>query len=375
MNISEEDFYGISLKVYRTKKPVFLQVCRGRSVDIIIGAGIAIIIAFIFTFTNGFQDASAIAATFIASRSAKPAQGMILVAAMNFFGAILGGSAVAFTISGLLTLNPGPQLVYILLSAVSSAALWNITAWRFRVPSSSTHALIGGLIGAGMAAAGTESVNWGISDLVAAPHELQGLTKVLFFLMLSVFLGFAVGYLMRKMSGVVLKNARRSANRQIVRLNWIAAAVMSFANGANDSQKQLGIIVLVLFAAGKVQTLDVPFWARLICAIMLAAGTVGAGWRVMSTLGRRIFKIEPIHSFDSQVSSGATIAISNLAGAPISSTHIISSSVIGVGYAENPQKAQWSAGKEIFLAMILTIPIAMIISALVFTLIRPFIGS
>lgn len=344
-------------------------------VDIIIGAGIAIILAFIFTFTNGFQDASAIAATFIASRCAKPAQGVILVAAMNFFGAIFGGSAVALTITGLLTLDPGPELVYILLTAVSGAALWNICAWKFRLPSSSTHALIGGLIGAGVAAAGMGSVNWGIEELFSSPPELEGMTLVLLFLIVSVFIGLAGGYLMRKISGFVLRNARRSTNRQIVRVNWVAAALMSFSNGANDSQKQLGIIVLVLFAAGQIQALEVPLWARIICAVMLAAGTMSAGWRIMTTLGRRIFKIEPIHSFDSQISSGVTIAVSNLIGTPISSTHIISSSVLGVGYAKNPLKVQWSVGRDIIIAMILTIPVAMIISATLYVLLVPFIGS
>lgn len=335
----------------------------------------AITIAFIFTFTNGFQDASAIAATFIASRCAKPAQGVILVAAMNFCGAILGGSAVALTISGLLTLEPGPELVYVLLCAVSAAALWNITAWKFGLPSSSTHALIGGLIGGGLAATGMQSINWGIQKLLSSPPELDGLVLVLFFLVISVFLGLAGGYLMRRVSGLLLRNARRSANRQIVRVNWAAAALMSFSNGANDAQKQLGIIALVLFAAGQIQAIEVPFWARVICAAMLAAGTVSAGWRIMTTLGHRIFKIEPIHSFDSQVSSGITIAISNLIGAPISSTHIISSSVLGVGYAENPLKVQWSVGRDVIMAMILTIPVAMIISAVLFTVIWPLTGS
>ena len=343
--------------------------------DIIIGAVIAIILVFIFTFTNGFQDASAIAATFIASRCAKPAQGIILVAAMNFFGALLGGSAVALTISGLVTVDPGKELVYILLSAVSAAALWNICAWKFGLPSSSTHALIGGLIGAGIAAAGIESINWGVQELFSSPPELEGMTLVLLFLVISVFLGLAGGYLMSRISSFVLRNTRRSINRQVVRVNWVATALMSFSNGANDAQKQLGVIVLVLFAAGQIQAFEVPLWARIICAIMLAVGTISAGWRIMTTLGRRIFKIEPIHSFDSQISSGVTIAFSNLIGAPISSTHIISSSVLGVGYAKNPLKVQWSVGRDIIMAMILTIPVAMIISAVLYTLLKPFIGS
>jgi len=343
--------------------------------EIIIVALIAILLAFAFTFTNGFQDASAIAATFIASRSASPRQGILLVAGMNFLGALLGGSAVAYTISGLLTMDPGIQLVYVLLVAVFSASIWNIITWRFGLPSSSTHALIGGLIGAAVAAAGIESIYWGIEELLISPHQLAGMMKVLFFLGFSIILGLIGGYLMRKISKLVLRNSTRSVNKKIVQINWFAAAIMAFTNGTNDSQKQLGIIALVLVAAGQTATLDVPLWARIICAIMLGAGTLGGGWRIMTTLGHRIFKIEPIHSFDSQISSGATIALSNLAGAPISSSHIIATSVIGVGAAENPLKVQWSVGKNIVVAMVFTIPFTMLISAGIYFIIKAFSGG
>ncbi|TAJ45767.1 inorganic phosphate transporter [Methanofollis fontis] len=336
-------------------------------------AAVTVLLAFAFTFTNGFQDASSVAATLIASRSATPKQGIIMVASMAFLGAVMGGSAVAFTLSGLITIDSGVQTVFVLLAAITGATAWNLLTWRYGLPSSSTHALIGGLIGAAIAAAGIDSVFWGVTELTEM-HEMAGVVKILFFFVASVGIGFAGSYLMHRTTSLLLRNADRSANRTIVRLNWAAASIMAFSNGANDSQKQLGIIALVLFAAGQSATLDVPLWARLGCAVLLAAGTLGGGWRIMKTLGRRIFEIEPIHSFDSQVFSGASIALSTLAGAPVSSTHVITTSVIGVGAAENPKKVHWPVGREIIAAMVVTIPVTMAIGAAVYLGISPFTG-
>jgi PiT family inorganic phosphate transporter len=330
---------------------------------------IVILLAFVFTYTNGFQDASSVAASFIASRSAMPKQGILFVAGMDFLGALLGGSAVAFTISGLLLMEPSTQLVEVVLAALIGATAWNLLTWKFGLPSSSTHALIGGLIGAGLAAAGVESIAWGLQELLVPPHELTGFIKILVFLVVSVVLGFIGGYVLHRAVKYLLRNAKRSVNSSLVNLNWVAAGAMAFANGANDSQKQLGVIALVLFAAGISATLDVPFWARFGCALLLGLGTMSGGWRVMTTLGRKIFKIEPVHSFDSQLSSGAAIALSTAFGAPVSSTHIISLSIIGVGSAENPRKVRWSVGKVIVAAFLITIPATMIISGIIYLMI------
>lgn len=323
---------------------------------------IAILLAFAFTYTNGFQDASSVAASFIASRSAMPKQGILFVAGMDFLGALLGGSAVAFTISGLLLMEPSASLVVVVLAALISAIVWNLTTWKFGLPSSSTHALIGGLVGAGLAAAGLESIAWGLQELLMPPHELTGLVKILVFLVISVIIGIAGGYALHRTVKFLLRNARRSVNGSLVNLNWVAAGAMAFANGANDSQKQLGVIALLLFAAGLSAAPAVPFWARFGCALMLCIGTMTGGWRIMTTLGRKLFKLEPVHSFDSQLSSGASIAVSTFLGAPVSSTHVIAMSLIGVGGAENPRKVRWSVGKEILGAFLVTIPVTMMIS-------------
>ncbi|ADN36714.1 phosphate transporter [Methanolacinia petrolearia DSM 11571] len=335
---------------------------------------IAVLMAFFFTFTNGFQDASAIAATFIASKSASPRKGIIFVAFFAFLGAMLGGTAVAFTISELFTTDSGITTVYVMAVGLLSATAWNLITWKFGLPSSSTHGLIGGLTGSAVAAAGIGSVYWGFSELILPPHELTGFTKIIFFLVISVIIGFVGSYLLQKTASFMLRNSKRTVNKSIIRLNWIAVALMSFSNGSNDSQKELGIIALVLFSAGEMAVLDVPLWARIICAVLLGLGTLSGGWRIMKTLGDRIFKLHPLHSFDSQLSSGISVALSTSLGAPVSSTHIISTSIIGVGAAENPKKVKWSTGRDIVTAMIMTIPVTMVISGTIYYFISYLTG-
>jgi inorganic phosphate transporter, PiT family len=335
---------------------------------------LTLLLAFAFTFTNGFQDASSIAATFIASRSAMPKTGIILVALMSFAGVLLGGSAVAFTLAGLVSVPSGHQEIAVIFSALSTATAWNMITAKLGMPASSTHSLIGGLVGGGIAAAGTGSIFWGTGAFLGPAHELAGLVKILAFFVLSLVIGFCGSYGMHKMTGVLLRNAHRTANRTVIALNWCAAAVMAFANAANDSQKQLGLIVMVLVASGLTLTTEVPLWARFICAVLLSLGTVSGGWRIMHTLGRRIFRIEPIHSFDSQFFSASSIALSTLAGAPVSSTQVITLSVLGVGAAENPRKVKWEVGRHIIVAMVVTIPATMVIAGIVYLIISPLIG-
>lgn len=336
---------------------------------------LTILLAFAFTFTNGFQDASSIAATFISSRSATPRTGIALVAAMSFFGVLGGGSAVAFTLTGLVSLPTHGMEIAVLFSALATAILWNIVTWKYGMPASSTHALVGGLVGAGIAAAGTGSIFWGVDELLSPTPGLDGFMKILAFFIISILIGFFGSYVMHRATAVLLRNAERSANRTIIGLNWCAAAVMAFSNAANDSQKQLGMIAMMMVASGLALTMEVPLWARFACAILLTLGTVSGGWRIMNTLGRRIFRIEPIHSFDSQIFSASSIALSTAAGAPVSSTQVITMSVLGVGAAENPRKVKWEVGRHVVTAMIVTIPATMLISALLYLVVSPFIGG
>jgi inorganic phosphate transporter, PiT family len=336
---------------------------------------LTILLAFAFTFTNGFQDASSIAATFIASRSATPRTGILLVAVMSFFGTLFGGSAVAFTLAGLVSVSSGEKELVVIFVALVTATAWNLLTGMTGMPASSTHSLVGGLVGAGIAAAGTGSILWGTGELAGPSHELAGIVKILAFFVISLVIGFAGSWLMHRTTVILLRNAKRTANRSIIALNWCAAAVMSFSNAANDSQKQLGLVAMVLFVSGIALTTEVPSWARLAAAVLLALGTISGGWRIMHTLGRKIFRIEPVHSFDSQIFSASSIALSTLAGAPVSSTQVITMSVLGVGAAENPRKVKWDVGRHILTAMVVTIPATMFIAGTLYLVVAFLTGA
>lgn len=331
-------------------------------------AGLVSAVALFFAFTNGFQDSSATVATMVASRAASPKAGVLYSAGFGFLGAILGGSAVAFTVEGLVRIPSDALFVYVLFAAVVSAASWNIITWWFGLPSSSTHALIGGLVGGGIAGAGTGSIAWGWAELLNG--QLTGLTKVLIFLFLSVIIGFLGGYAIKKASTFLLRNANRKANRSIKKVQYVTTAVLSFSHGANDGQKQMGVIVMALLSAGVVSAQEVPLWVRLACAMAIALGTIGGGWKIMKTLGRRIFPIKPIDSLDSQLTSSGAILLATAAGAPISSTQVVASSILGVGTGERAKMVQWSVGKHMAMSWLLTIPASAGLSALVFNILK-----
>ena len=330
-------------------------------------------VALFFAFTNGFQDSSATVATMVASRAASPRAGVLYSAAFGFLGALLGGSAVAFTVEGLLHVSSDALLLRILLAAVISAAAWNLVTWRFGLPSSSTHSLIGGLVGGAVAGAGTGSISWGIAELMEG--QLTGITKVVLFLFLSVGIGFMAGFAVKRASMLLLRNAKRSANAVIARGQFVATAILAFAHGANDGQKQMGIIALALLSAGLIDVQEIPLPVRFACAGAITLGTVGGGWRIMKTLGRRIYPIKSIDALDSQATSAGTILVSTAMGAPISTTQVVASSIIGVGAAERVKMVQWSVGKHMIISWLLTIPMSAFLSGLVFIILDMFMGS
>lgn len=341
-------------------------------IDIILLIAVVMALTLFFAFTNGFQDASATVATMVACGAATPRTGVLYSALFGFAGALLGGSAVAFTIEGLISVEEPLLLLNILLAAVLSASGWNIITWRFGLPSSSTHALVGGLVGGGLAGAGADSIDWGISSLMSG--ELTGLVKVLLFLVLSVAIGFTAGYAVKKLSSAALRNAHRSINHPIRRSQYLTTAVLSFVHGANDGQKQMGVMTIALLAGGVITVQEIPLWVRLLTALALGVGTIGGGWKIMKTLGRKIFPIKPIDSLDSQIASFGTILLSTLAGAPISSTQVVASSVMGVGAGERLKMVQWSVGKHMVISWLLTIPASALLSALLFNILRPLLG-
>jgi len=327
---------------------------------------IAIILALLFAFTNGFHDASAIIATMVSCGAATPRSAVLLASSMVMAGALIGGSAVAFTIEGLVHMEAGANLVYTMMAAVIGAVIWNLLTWRYGLPSSSTQALVGGLLGATIAASGMGDVHWGLDELLGSQHELAGVTKVIAFLLWSIAMGLSTGYLFQKFASMALRNSKKSINRRLKRAQWFTASLLAFSYGANDSQKQMGLIVIILLSGGFVASFDIPLWVRILCGAVMLAGILGGGWRIVKTIGRRIFPIEALHSLDSHLASTSSIALSTLAGAPVSSTQVVASSVMGVGAADNPKMLQWSVGKDMVVAWLLTIPAAMALSMVIY---------
>lgn len=326
-------------------------------------AVVGIGLVWIFSFTNGFQDGSTTAATLVASKAATPRQGLMLVAIFGILGTLLGGSAVAFTITGLIDVDDPEMVLVITLSALAGAIGWNMVTWYFGIPCSSTHSLVGGLVGAGVAVAGLESVNWGWTELMQG--ELTGLIKVLVFLVVSVIFGLVGGFLLFKLTKWMLRGARRSINKGINKAQWLATSVFAFSNGANDSQKFLGLLILIMMASGMSSNEEIPFSARLFIALAIAMGTMIGGRRILKTLASKIFSITPIHSLDSQIISGTALTISTLAGAPISSTQVVSSSILGIGAADRPRYVRWSKAKELIISWMITIPASALVAGLI----------
>jgi PiT family inorganic phosphate transporter len=298
---------------------------------------------------------------------------VIFASACGLVGTLVGGSAVVLTIMSLVSVT-GTTLVVVLLAGVGSAILWNVLSSRAGLPSSSTFAFVGGLIGAGVAAGGVGSVLWGAQELFSSSPQLVGVTKVVIFLLLSVAIGFVGGYVAMKITRVALRNANRSINAPLKKAQWVTSGLMAFSHGANDPQKQMTIIAMALFGAGYVATVDVGLWARVVCAVALAVGTLGGGWKIMRTMGRGIYKIRPIHALDSQVTSTVSIIASTLAGAPVSSTQIVASSVIGVGAAENARMVQWHVGQQMIVSWFITIPFTAVIAGAAFIVLKLLLG-
>lgn len=316
-----------------------------------------ITIVLIFDYTNGFHDASNIIAPVIASRAMTPVQAVVIVATFEFLGPMLGGTAVANTIGKFVNLSELPAIlsVAVVLCGVFGAIFWNLLTWWFGIPSSSSHALVGGLAGAVIAAAGSSAVVWGFHDLVTT-GTMTGVTKVLLSLIVSPLLGFWIGFLIMRMLSLMLSRSTPSANKPLRRVQFITMAALAFSHGANDAQKSMGIITLVLILANFQTEFVVPFWVILSCATAITLGILSGGWRIVRTVGFAIYKIRPIHAFAAQLTSAAVIFGASALGAPVSTTHVVGSSIMGIGASERPKSVRWAKARDIGSTWLITIP-------------------
>lgn len=333
-----------------------------------------IAIVLIFDYTNGFHDASNIVATVIASRAMTPIQAVIVVAFFEFLGPLLGGTAVANTIgsfidvSGLVSVTS----LVIILTGVTGAIVWNLGTWWIGIPSSSSHALVGGLIGPVLVSAGPSNVVWGFQDLLFHGH-MTGVTKVLLALILSPVIGFWVGFALHRVSGVMLRGARPLLNRNLRRGQFVTVAWLAFSHGANDAQKSMGIITLVLVTGGFIGSFAVPFWAILACSTAITLGILTGGWRIVRTVGFGIYKVRPLHALNTQVTAAGVVFLAAMIGAPVSTTHVVSSSIMGIGASERPKAVRWAKAEDIIKTWLITIPGAGALAILTWLVVQVFI--
>jgi len=335
-------------------------------------AVLAVLIVLVFDYTNGFHDAANIVASVIASRAMTPVQAIMIVATFEFLGPLLGGTAVANTIGKFVALDGVAPILSlsILLCGLLGAIAWNLGTWYFGIPSSSSHALVGGLIGAVVVAVGSEHVVWGFAEL--ADGHLTGIVKVLAALVLSPLVGFWFGYLIHRLLTGLLVAANPAANSRLRGLQYVTAAGLAFSHGANDAQKSMGILTLVLLLGGFIPTFEVPFWVMLACAFAMTLGILSGGWRIVRTLGFAIYKVRPVHALDSQLTSAAVIFAASAIGAPVSTTHIVATSIMGIGASERPKAVRWAKAREIATTWIITIPGAAAVSVACYLLLNIF---
>jgi len=319
-------------------------------------------VALVFDFINGFHDSANSIATVVSTRVLPPKYAVIWAAFFNFAAVLFIGVPVAKTI-GTGIIHPDIIDNLLIFSALGAAIIWNLITWYFGLPSSSSHALIGGLIGAGMVKGGTAVLVW------------AGITKATIFIVVSPAIGMILGL---GLMTLVLQLFRRTQpgkmDHVFRKMQLFSAATYSLGHGMNDAQKTMGIIALALYSKGLLgPTFHIPFWVVILCYTVIALGTVSGGWRIVKTMGTRITKLRPIGGFCAETAAAISIIGASMAGIPVSTTHTITGAIVGVGSTIRLTAVRWGIAGSIIWAWVLTIPVSALISALIYFLLRPLI--
>jgi len=324
--------------------------------------GLVIFVVFValaFDFLNGFHDAANSIATVVSTRVLPPKYAILWAAFFNFVAAFAIDVHVARTI-GTGIINPNIVDNFLILSTLTGAIAWNVITWYFGLPSSSSHALIGGLIGAGLVKGGTGVLVW------------HGIIKTTSFIILSPGIGLILGLALMILVLNLTRNSKVSAaNSLFRRFQLISAAIYSLSHGTNDAQKTMGIIAIILFSSGLLgATFYVPFWLVILCNFVIALGTMAGGWRIIKTMGTRITKLQPMGGFCAETAAAISILGASLAGIPVSTTHTITGAIVGVGATKRLTAVRWGVAGTIIWAWVLTIPLSALISAATFFSLR-----
>ncbi len=337
-----------------------------------IGLALALTVALVFALTNGFLDAANAIATLVATRVGSPGRAILLAAVFNMVGPFLVGSAVANTISKIIDV-PRADAIAVIGAGLTGATIWNLFAWYRGIPSSSSHALVGGLTGAAIAVAGAAAVNWGpLND-----GHIGGVFGVLIVLAVTPFLGAGIAFIIERFALRAVRRMRAGVARPIGSAQWVTSGWLAFAHGSNDAQKSIGIMAALLVAGGIIPSVgDVPVAVIVIAATALTVGTAFGGWGIIRTIGRGIYPIRPIDGLVSQGTSASVIFISSLIGAPVSTTQVVSSSVVGTGLGRGRlHHVRWQVVRKILVSWLTTLPAAALIAIVVLPLWRVITGS
>ncbi|WP_110928904.1 inorganic phosphate transporter [Bacillus massiliglaciei] len=318
---------------------------------------LVVIFALAFDFINGFHDTANAVATSVSTKALKPKHAIIMAAVMNFLGA-LTFTGVAKTISsGIVDPFQLSNGSLVILAALIAGIAWNLITWYYGIPSSSSHALIGSIAGAAIAAAGFGAIEW------------AGFLKILEALIFSPILAFVVGFIIYSIFKVIFKNNNLTkTNQQFRRIQILTAATQSFTHGMNDAQKAMGVITMALIANNFVSSTEIPFWVQVSCATAMGLGTSIGGWKIIKTVGGKIMKIRPINGVAADLTGAGIIFGASLIHLPVSTTHVISSSILGVGSAHRLKGVKWGTAKRMLITWVITLPISATLAAIVYYL-------
>jgi PiT family inorganic phosphate transporter len=319
---------------------------------------LVVISALAFDYINGFHDTANAIATVVSTRVLSPTKAILMAAMLNF-----GGALVATHVAGTIAKEIVPGKIAtepVVLAAIIGAIFWNILTWIYGIPSSSSHALIGGLVGAALAKGGTAFVTWG-----------GLLKKVIYPLLGSPIVGFVLGFFLMSLIAYFFSKAHPGkAGGTFRKLQLLSSALMAFSHGQNDAQKSMGIITLALFGSGLIPVAEVPLWVKLACATMMALGTAAGGWRIIKTVGQKIIRLEPVHGFAAETAGATVILIAGKFGMPISTTHTITASILGVGTSKRWRAVRWQVARNVVIAWVVTIPASATVGALTYLALR-----
>ena len=310
-----------------------------------------IALALLFDFINGFHDTANAIATSVSTRALKPSHAIMMAAVLNFIGAMYS-TGVAKTIGGDIVSSAHLVNEQVIIAALAGSVVWNLLTWWFSMPSSSSHALVGGIIGAVLVSVGSQGLNF------------YGIGKIVLSLIASPILAIVTGFIIMSLLFLIFGRFRPNVvNGKFKKMQILSAAMMAFSHGSNDAQKSIGIITLALLSGGYLTEFDVPTYVKVLCATAMACGTAVGGWRIIRTIGSKIFKLEPISGFAADLNSSTVIFTATLLHLPVSTTHVVSGSIMGVGTAKRLRAVHWGVAQQMVVAWVLTIPCTALMGA------------